>query len=107
TPPVNLYLDTGGHFAFIKVMAFTADGELLLTASDDNTIRVRDWRSGVTLRRIRGQMGAANEGKVFALDVSPDGKTVAAGGWFAPGIGDDPPYGDIRLFDIATGRIDT
>lgn len=107
TPPVNLYLDTGGHLAFIKDMAFTPDGELLLTASDDKTIRVWDWRSGVTLRRIRGQMGAANEGKVFALDVSPDGKTVAAGGWFAPGIGDDPPYGDIRLFDIATGRIDT
>lgn len=105
TPPVNLYLDTGGHLAFVKDMAFTPDGELLLSSSDDKTIRVWDWRSGVTLRRIRGQIGAGNEGKIFALDVSPDSKTVAAGGWFAPGIGDNPPYGDIRLFDIATGRI--
>ena len=105
TPPVNLYLDTGGHLAFVKDMVFTPDGELLLSASDDKTIRVWDWRSGVTLRRIGGQIGAGNEGKMFALDVSPDSKTVAAGGWFAPGIGDNTAYGDIRIFELATGRI--
>lgn len=103
--PVNLYFDTGGHVAFVKDMAFTPDGELLVSASDDKTIRVWDWRSGVTLRIIRGQIGPGNEGKIFALDISPDGRTVAAGGWFGAGSGETPPYGDIRLFDIRTGKM--
>lgn len=103
---VHLQLDTGGHLAFIKDVVFTPDGDLLLSASDDKTIRVWDWRSGVTLRTIRGQIGDGNEGKIFAIDVSPDGHTVAAGGWFGAGIGEAPPYGDIRLFNISTGRIE-
>lgn len=103
---VNLDLDTGGHLAFVKDIAFSPDGELLLSASDDKTIRVWDWRSGVTLRIIRGEIGAGNEGRIFALDVSPDGRTVAAGGWFGSGSG-DAAYGDVRLFDIATGRMAT
>lgn len=105
TPSTNLYLDTGGHLAFIKDIAFSPDGELLLSASDDKTIRVWDWHSGTSLRIIRGQIGPGNEGKVFAIDVAPDGRTVAAGGWFGPGPGDTPPYGDVRLFDIRTGRM--
>ncbi|TIW81347.1 MAG: WD40 repeat domain-containing protein, partial [Mesorhizobium sp.] len=33
------------------------------------------------------------------------GKTIAAGGYFGAGLGDRPPYGDIRLFDFATGKM--
>lgn len=104
-PSHHLFLDSGGHRAFVNDIAFSPDGELLVSASDDKTVRVWDWRAGVTLRTLRHQIGAGNEGKVFAVAVSPDGATVAAGGYFGPGIGDEPPYGDIRLFDLKTGRI--
>jgi len=104
-PPHHLTLDSGGHRAFVNDIAFSPDGELLVSASDDKTVRVWDWRAGVTLRTLRHQIGDGNEGKVFALAVSPDGGTVATGGYFGPGIGDTPPYGDIRLFDLKTGRI--
>lgn len=101
----HLDLDTGGHRAFVKDLAFTPDGELLISASDDKTIRVWDWRSGVTVRTIRGQIGPGNQGKVFAIAVSPDGGTLAAAGYFGPGIGETPPYGDVRLFDLSSGRV--
>lgn len=104
-PDFFLDLDTGGHRAFVKDLAVSADGETIVSASDDKTIRVWDWRSGLSLRTLRGQVGDGNEGKVFAVAISPDGRTVAAGGYFGPGLGETPPYGDVRLFDISTGRI--
>jgi uncharacterized caspase-like protein/WD40 repeat protein len=104
-PDFRLDLDAGGHRGTVKDMAFTPDGELLVSVSDDKTIRVWDWRSGVTLRTIRGYLGDGHDGKVFAVAVSPDGKTIAAGGYFGKGLGADPPYGDLRLFDLATGRM--
>lgn len=106
-PPQAFYLDldTGGHRAMVKDLAFTPDGQYLVSASDDKTIRIWDWRSGKSLRTLRGQIGKGNEGKVFAVAVSPDGATVAAAGYFGPGLGDDPPYGDVRLYDFKTGRI--
>ena len=105
TVDFHLDLDTGGHRAFVKDVVFTPDGQFLVSASDDKTIRVWDWQSGVSLRTIRGQIGPGQEGKVFALDVSPDGATIAAAGWFGPSVGDSPPYGDVRLFDLRSGRL--
>lgn len=101
----HLDLNTGGHSARVSDLAFTPDGQELVSASDDKTIRIWDWQSAVTLRTIRGYLGNGNDGKIFAIAVSPDGKTIAAGGYFGAGIGDKPPYGDVRLFDFATGKI--
>jgi WD40 repeat protein/uncharacterized caspase-like protein len=104
-PDVHFDLDTGGHRAFVKDVVFAPGGDLLVSASDDKTIRVWDWRAGVTLRTIRGKIGPGHEGKVFAVDVSPDGATIAAGGWFGPASADPPTYGDVRLFDLRSGRM--
>ncbi|MEO5758429.1 MAG: hypothetical protein ABIQ51_16385 [Mesorhizobium sp.] len=101
----HLDLDTGGHSAQVTDLAFTPDGEDLVSASSDKTIRIWDWQSGVTLRTIRGYLGNGSDGKIFAVAISPDGKTIAAGGYFGASLGDKPPYGDIRLFDFATGKI--
>ena len=103
--PFFLDLDTGGHRAFIKDVVFSPDGQTVLSASDDKTIRIWDWQSGVTIRTLRGERGAGQSGKIFGLAISPDGKTVAAGGWFGPDNILKGPFGDVRLFDVRTGKI--
>src|SRR5690349_12210830 len=88
TPDFHLDLDTGGHTAQVTDLAFTPDGEDIVSASDDKTIRIWDWQSGVTLRTIRGYLGNGSDGKIFAIAVAPDGKTIAAGGYFGASLGD-------------------
>jgi len=101
-----LVLDPDGHKALIRDIAFTPDGRYLLSAGDDKAVRVWDTTSGKTVRFIRGQIGPGNEGKIFAMALSPDGRTVAVGGWMGPIAGYSlEEVGRIRLHDVATGRV--
>ena len=95
-------LDTGGHMAVVKGIAFTPDGSQLVTASEDKQVRVWDWRSGRTLRIIRGNVGPATEGQIYGMALSPNGRWLATGGWMkSPG---DPGH-MARLYDFSTGRL--
>ena len=101
-----LQLDSGGHMANINGVAFTPDGKFVVSAGDDKVIRIWDWRAGKTVRTIRGQSGPGQEGKIYAMALSPDGKWLAAGGWFAPGHGlKDDEVGTIRLYDFKSGEL--
>ncbi len=98
-----LQLDTGGHRAVIRALAFTPDGKFIVSAGDDKVIRVWDWRKGATVRAIRGQSGLGEEGKIYAMALSPDGRWLAASGHFdavCPGQCEA-----IRLYDFATGEL--
>ena len=98
----QLMLDTGGHMALIRGIAFTPDGRQLVSASDDKTIRVWDLASGKTVRTIRGESAPGQAGKVFAMALSPDGKWLAAGGWMKI-PGEDGHH--IRLYEFASGKL--
>ncbi len=98
-----LQLDTGGHMALIRSIAFTPDGRQLVSASDDKTIRVWDLATAKTVRTIRGESAPGDAGKVYAMALSPDGKWLAAGGWTHPEcVG---RCGEIRLYEFASGKL--
>ncbi|HXZ14444.1 MAG TPA: PDZ domain-containing protein, partial [Roseiarcus sp.] len=96
----TLMLDTGGHMALVKGLAFTRDGRAIVSAGDDKVVRVSDWRSGKTLRTIRGDVGPGNAGKIYAIALSPDQHWLAVAG----SLGDTGAQ-PIRIYDFDTGRL--
>lgn len=82
TEPV-LTLETGTHTGRITRIAVDSLGRLLVTAGTDKTARVWDISSGrepIFLRTLRPPIASGHEGKLYALAISPDGKTVACAG---------------------------
>ncbi|MGA7330077.1 MAG: caspase family protein [Rhodomicrobium sp.] len=102
-------LDTGGHTATIRGVAFTPDGKQLVSAGYDKVIRVWDLASGKTVRTIRGESALGNLGKIFAIALSPDGGWLAAGGDLGTsagtGSGEDEKVQNIRLYDFKSGKL--
>jgi len=96
-----LRVETGMHTAVINRIGVDAANRYLVTASQDKTIRVWELSSGRLLRVIRPALGAGNEGKLFAVALSPDGSTIAAGGWTST----DGLHESIYLFDRESGRL--
>jgi len=99
-PPI-LVLDSGGHTSMVKKVLFTPDGKELISVSDDKTIRFWDVASGEPIRVLRPPIGPGDEGRLYAAALSPDGRTLAVGGW---GLKD--AIGSIYLISVATGRIE-
>jgi predicted Zn finger-like uncharacterized protein len=77
--------NAGGEMGAI----FTADGERLVTFSQDGQVRIRDAHTGNLL-----QVLGSHREPLRAIAMSGDGKFVATGG-----------YGDqIKIWDLASGR---
>ncbi len=98
-----LRLDTGGHTAAIIRIAVDANAEYLVTGSDDKTARVWRVADGALLQTLRPPIGEGNEGKVYAVAISPDGGVVAVGGY--TGTGKEVNSIRLYLFDRASGQM--
>ncbi|WP_454610641.1 caspase family protein [Labrenzia sp. MBR-25] len=93
--------------ATITDVAFSSDGKRIFSASNDKTVRVWNVASGKTNIVIRGAVGEGREGQIYALAVSPDDATVSVGGWFGGTNAFQPCCGDIRRFDVKSGKLRT
>ena len=109
-PPTEplLRLETGMHTAPIKRLATDKEGRWAVTVSHDKTARVWEVASGRLLHVWRPPQGKGNEGKLYAVALSPDGTTMALGGWtqFNDGRVDLALDGySIYFVDRASGRL--
>ncbi|MCP4657091.1 MAG: hypothetical protein GY856_16910, partial [bacterium] len=100
-PGAVLRIETGMHTAMIRRIGVDAGERFLVTGSLDKTVRVWDLDDGGPLGILRPPIGEGNEGKIYAVALSPDGETVAAGGWTT---GTSEPE-SLYLFDRASGRL--
>ena len=88
------------HRAFVDRnydVMFTSDGQYLVSASGDKTVRVWDVRTGEIVRVIRGQVGEGSEGAIYAVAFSSDNSKAVTGS-------DDDT---LKLWDANTGRLIT
>jgi WD40 repeat protein len=79
-----------GHSSEIHSVAFSPDGRLALTGSEDNTAKMWDVPAGRELRTLEGHAGA-----VTSVAFSPDGRLVLTGS------NDETA----KLWEVATGRV--
>ncbi|MBW4494057.1 MAG: protein kinase [Oscillatoria princeps RMCB-10] len=78
-----------GHRLFVTSVAFTPDGKILASGSDDDTVRLWDVATGRELRQL-----SEHGNWVWSVAFSPDGKILASGS-------EDKT---VRLWDVASGR---
>lgn len=97
-----LQIETGAHTAKVNRIDVDAAEQLLVSASDDKTARVWDLKSGKLLKILRPPIGDFKEGMLYAIAISPDGKSIAVGGYTGP---QDIPKQPIYIFDRDSGEI--
>ncbi len=81
TQPI-LRIEANSHAGYVSGVATDRASKFLVTASDDKSARVWELPSLRLLKVLRPPIGtSANEGKLYTVAISPDGSTVALGGW--------------------------
>lgn len=98
-----LRIDIGMHVAPITRVATDLACTIMATSSDDKTVRLWSASDGQPRRTVRLPLGEGNGGKVYAVALSSDGGTLAAGGW-------DAAYGQkgsmgVYIVDLASGAV--
>lgn len=68
------------HQDRVTGVVFSRNGDWLATASEDNTVRLWDTKSGAEL-----QNPFRHKGMVWSIAISPDGARLATGSWFKEG----------------------
>jgi len=97
-----LRIETVAHAAAVNRIDVDAAEQFLVSASIDKTARVWDLRSGTLLKILRPPIGDGEEGMLYAIASSPDGATLAVGGFTGvAGSGSYPVY----IFDRESGAI--
>ncbi len=96
-----LAVDPGMHTGTIWAQAVDREGRFAVTGAADRTVRIWSVADGKLQRTIWIPVGPDPVGAIYAVAISPDGTTTAAGGWTEGLHGDYPIY----LFDRESGAL--
>ncbi|MBF0225124.1 MAG: caspase family protein [Desulfobacterales bacterium] len=97
-----LRIENGTHTALIRRIGVDDENRFLVTSSDDKTARLFEISSGRLVKIFRPPIDEGNEGKLYSVAISPDGETIACGGWSGY-TWEEIHY--IYFFDRRTGRM--
>jgi len=97
-----LRMEMGMHSSIISSIAVDAQNQFIVTGSWDKTVRLWELSTGRPIRIFRPPIGEGPIGMIFAVAVSPDGKTIACGGREA---GRKVTTCSLYLFDRESGKL--
>jgi|SRR5579872_4660521 len=89
---IRLLATLEGHEGQVREVAFSPDGKLLASCSDDHTVKLWDVASRKELGTLAGHTA-----EVYALCFSPDGKTLASAGNARDGF--------VRIWNLSNRRL--
>jgi uncharacterized caspase-like protein/WD40 repeat protein len=75
-----LRIEPAVHIGPIWAVDTDASGRWAATAGDDKTVRVWDLQNNALERTLRPPIGTGFEGKLLAVGMTPDGRTIATAG---------------------------
>ena len=96
-----LRIETGMYTAPIIRIGVDADNRFIVTGSHEKSVRIWDIYTGSLTKILRPPIGEENEGKIYAVAISPDGRTIACGGWTKAA----ESFHNIYLFDRESGQL--
>lgn len=98
----TLVIEAGGHARSIKMVAFTRDGEYLISVGDDNTIRVWNRHKHKLVKVVSCRGLGVERRMIMAAVLSPDDKLVAVAGDFK-----DSPANRyaVHIYEVESGRL--
>jgi WD40 repeat protein len=96
-----LRIETGTHTARMADAATDAAGRVLVTASEDKTARIWSLPDLRPLGVLRPPIGPEQDGLLFAVAVSPDGRLAAVAGALGPRGGEK----SVLLFDLRSREV--
>jgi WD40 repeat protein len=75
-----LRMEMGMHSSWITSIGIDAQNQFFVTSSQDKTVRLWELTTGRLVKIFRPPIEEGPNGMIFAVAVSPDGKTIACGG---------------------------
>ncbi|MCP5108989.1 MAG: hypothetical protein GY950_36740, partial [bacterium] len=79
-----------GHSGSVRSVAMTGDGRLIVSAGDDNTVKLWETRSGRIIKTFTGHKGEVN-----SVAFSPDNRRVVSGSYDQT----------VKLWDVESGGL--